>query len=277
MPTYIIHTNHAFRKNIETEGLFRKDGSQFRMKALKHEIEELETFVIENRDEAASEEETTLDAASLLKFWLRELPEPLIPARFHQPLLECCKIPNEHEKIRGILTVCLMLPGINIATLTCLMKFLAEVAKKSHLNKMEPRNLAIIFAPNVLPVPMQENIKTKNAKKISDAINDISKNLFEIVEIMIRHAHLIGIIDQDLEESLARMSVKSVLKDSILLSASIATKAKLTTPSSKLNGSSAKFYRQLSQSTPNLFGDEDDDDVEDFHRNAIAESSRTFQ
>ena len=156
------------------------------------------------------------------------------------------------------------------------MKFLAEVAKKSHLNKMEPRNLAIIFAPNVLPVPMQENIKTKNAKKISDAINDISKNLFEIVEIMIRHAHLIGIIDQDLEESLARMSVKSVLKDSILLSASIATKAKLTTPS-KLNGRSAKFYRQLSQSTPNLFGDEDDDDVEDFHRNAIAESSRTFQ
>ena len=276
MPTYIVHTNHAFRKNIETEGLFRKDGSQFRMKALKHEIEELETFVIENRDEAASEEETTLDAASLLKFWLRELPEPLIPARFHQPLLECCKIPNEHEKIRGILTVCLMLPGINIATLTCLMKFLAEVAKKSHLNKMEPRNLAIIFAPNVLPVPMQENIKTKNAKKISDAINDISKNLFEIVEIMIRHAHLIGIIDQDLEESLARMSVKSVLKDSILLSASIATKAKLTTPS-KFNGSSAKFYRQLSQSTPNLFGDEDDDDVEDFHRNAIAESSRTFQ
>ena len=48
-------------------------------------------------------EETVLDAASLLKQWLRELPEPLIPVQFHDIFLKCCKLTDE-KKILGKFT-----------------------------------------------------------------------------------------------------------------------------------------------------------------------------
>ena len=67
---------------LETEGIFRKSGSAVRQRNLRTSME-----TSENWSELLSDA-SVLDVSSLLKQWLRELPEPLVPAIFQKLLLE---------------------------------------------------------------------------------------------------------------------------------------------------------------------------------------------
>ena len=73
-PNFLVSILKFLRDHLETEGLFRKAGSIGQTKALKLDVHELETFFIDDFDD-----NTPHDVGNLLKQWLRELPEPLIP------------------------------------------------------------------------------------------------------------------------------------------------------------------------------------------------------
>ena len=85
VPHFLVAILNYLRENIETDGLFRKAGSAGRQRTLRLDIEEAETFFIQESDK---ERISPLDVGSLLKQWLRELPEPLIPTRFHDTFLK---------------------------------------------------------------------------------------------------------------------------------------------------------------------------------------------
>ncbi len=85
VPHFLIAILDHLRKHLNTDGLFRKAGSAGRMRVLRGEIEEAETFFV---SEELAETMSALDVASLLKQWLRELPEPLIPVRFMDTFLK---------------------------------------------------------------------------------------------------------------------------------------------------------------------------------------------
>lgn len=73
------------------------------------------------------------DVATLVKQFLRELPEPLIPTELQRPL--CDVQQREDGDLRGSLTVlltCLFPPG-SIHTLRYLFTFLQEVATRWEL------------------------------------------------------------------------------------------------------------------------------------------------
>ena len=90
VPHFLVAILNYLRENLKTEGLFRKAGSAGRQRVLRAEIEEAETFFIDKAKEESKEDNflSALDVASLLKQWLRELPEPLIPQRFHETFLK---------------------------------------------------------------------------------------------------------------------------------------------------------------------------------------------
>ena len=73
-PNFLVSILKFLRDHLETEGLFRKAGSTGQTKALRLDVHELETFFIDDFDD-----NTPHDVGNLLKQWLRELPEPLIP------------------------------------------------------------------------------------------------------------------------------------------------------------------------------------------------------
>ena len=79
VPHFLVAILNFLRGHLDTDGLFRKAGSAGRQKLLRVDIEEAETFYVDEKTAAIS----ALDVGSLLKQWLRELPEPLIPYRFH--------------------------------------------------------------------------------------------------------------------------------------------------------------------------------------------------
>lgn len=127
-----------------------------------------------------------IDIASILKYFFRELPEPLLPpGNFQETILRCllCKGTNE-RRITAIQMVCLLLPNIVLNTLVYFMQFLNLVSLHSTANKMSTKNLAIIFAPGLMPV--NENF----GQRLNSHV--------QIIEILIDNAHEIGIIPSEL-------------------------------------------------------------------------------
>ncbi|QRV86267.1 Rho GTPase-activating protein gacY [Ceratobasidium sp. AG-Ba] len=127
-------------RGLDSEGIYRISGRQAIVQDLIHRIE---------KDEAQFEFEKTTDVyciGSMLKRYLRELPEPL----FRFPLAERIQHSagrNDHVKngfmvLRGRLR---RLPGVHQATVRVLVEHLARVAARAPKNKMDPRNLAIVF------------------------------------------------------------------------------------------------------------------------------------
>lgn len=86
VPHFLVAILNWLRGRLETDGLFRKAGSAGRQRGLRAEIEEAETFFVEEDNEEVTV--SALDIGSLLKQWLRELPEPLIPLRFQDTYLK---------------------------------------------------------------------------------------------------------------------------------------------------------------------------------------------
>ncbi|KAG8220143.1 hypothetical protein J3R82DRAFT_1169 [Butyriboletus roseoflavus] len=126
-------------RGLESEGIYRVSGRHAVVQDLQHKIE---------RNEAAFKFNRLTDdvyaVSSLLKLYLRELPEPL----FRYPLSDRVEhtdgradpgsIAQMRSKIRR-------LPVIHRETLRAIVEHLARVAAFSEKNKMDVRNLAIVF------------------------------------------------------------------------------------------------------------------------------------
>ena len=93
------------------------------------------------------------------------------------------------SKIEAILTACLLLPPLHSATLTCVMRFLSEVAQASASNKMDERSLAIVFTPCLFPVTEDAT----NMKNVEHTNADLANKL-EIVEVLVRNSSSVSIM-----------------------------------------------------------------------------------
>jgi len=104
----------------------------------------------------------------LLKKYLRELPEPLIPKAVIPYFEEAVNIDDADQKI-AMLQQAIQSIGIGEPqrqTLKQLFTFLQVVIQNSSYNKMSSSNLAIVFAPTLkLPADVVDAL-TKNASNV---------------------------------------------------------------------------------------------------------------
>ncbi|RCN43733.1 RhoGAP domain protein [Ancylostoma caninum] len=84
--------------------------------------------------------------AGLLKLWLRQLPEPLIPHAFYQRALAASENPAEVTRLIQVL------PNTNQLVLAKLVSCLQDLSREEVVahTKMDVSNLAMVMAPNVL-------------------------------------------------------------------------------------------------------------------------------
>lgn len=136
-----------------------------------------------------------IDIASILKYFFRELPDPLLPpGNFQETILRCLLCKGTHErKIAAIKMVCLLLPNVVLNTLVYFMQFLNLVSLHSAANKMSIKNLAIIFAPGLMP--------------ISESYGSRLNSHVQILEILIDNAHDIGLIPPELMNRMPRLEL----------------------------------------------------------------------
>lgn len=127
------------KRGLEAEGIYRVSGRHAVVQDLQHKIE---------RNEAAFKFNPLTDdvyaVASLLKLYLRELPEPL----FRYPLQDRSEHTEsrvEQNQISQMRSKIRRLPAIHRETLRAVVEHLARVAARSEKNKMDIKNLAIVF------------------------------------------------------------------------------------------------------------------------------------
>ena len=109
------------------------------------------------------------DVCALMKQFLRELPDPLLPTRFHDTFLKCHLLEDDDARCDAVLLLCLLLPWHHMSTLRFIMLFLKRVAAVADRNKMDTANLAVCLAPNVL-----------NRKEKTDKMNMGESKLLQV-------------------------------------------------------------------------------------------------
>jgi len=90
-----------------------------------------------------------LNASSLLKMWLRELPSPLIPVQLYDA---CIADPDNGSAILP------RLPVLHRLVLTRLIHFLQVFVQPEYVacSRMGAANLAVVFAPALLRCPSED-------------------------------------------------------------------------------------------------------------------------
>ncbi|XP_034415431.1 rho GTPase-activating protein 22 [Cyclopterus lumpus] len=140
-------------RGLDEEGLFRMPGQANLVKELQEAFDCGDKPLFDSNTDVHT-------VASLLKLYLRELPEPVIPFSKYEDFLSCAQLlaKEEEEGVQelGRQVNTLPLPNYNLLTYIC--KFLDEVQSYASENKMSVQNLATVFGPNILRPKMEDPV-----------------------------------------------------------------------------------------------------------------------
>ncbi|KAL7860692.1 hypothetical protein AOLI_G00170410 [Acnodon oligacanthus] len=115
--------------------------------------------------------------SSLLKSFFRKLPEPLFTDDKYNDFIEANRMENASDRLKTLKKLIHDLPDYYFHTLKFLIGHLKTVADHSEKNKMEPRNLALVFGPTL--VRTSEDNMTDMVTHMPDR--------YKIVETLIQH------------------------------------------------------------------------------------------
>ncbi|XP_066229364.1 rho GTPase-activating protein 18 isoform X2 [Saccopteryx leptura] len=129
---------------LETEGLLRIPGAANRVKNL---CQELEAKFYEGTFNWESVKQH--DAASLLKLFVRELPQPLLSVEYLKAFQAVQNLSTKKQQLQALNLLVILLPDANRDTLKALLEFLQRVIDNKEKNKMTVMNVAMVMAPNL--------------------------------------------------------------------------------------------------------------------------------
>ncbi|KAL0969977.1 hypothetical protein UPYG_G00235490 [Umbra pygmaea] len=144
---------HIEKYGLQTVGIFRVGSSKKRVRQLRDDFDV-------GADVCLDEEHSVHDVAALLKEFLRDMPDPLLPRELYAAFLHA-NLLRGTDQFLYLQQLLYLLPPCNCDTLLRLLSLLHTV--QSHAqdtpgpqeteltgNKMTATNLAVIFGPNLL-------------------------------------------------------------------------------------------------------------------------------
>ncbi|XP_061848387.1 protein FAM13A isoform X3 [Colius striatus] len=158
------------------EGLFRVNGSMKMVEQLRLQYERGEEVELVKDGDVYS-------AASLLKLFLRELPDGIITSALHPRFIQLYQdTRNDMQKESNLKELLKELPDAHYCLLKYLCQFLIKVAEHHVENRMNLCNLATVFGPNCFHVPSGfEGIKEQEiCNKIMTKMLENYNTLFEL-------------------------------------------------------------------------------------------------
>ncbi|KAF8491785.1 hypothetical protein JB92DRAFT_3005205 [Gautieria morchelliformis] len=150
VPLIMLKCCEAIEKwGLESKGIYRLSGTHSKIQKLKELLDRDVGSVDLDSAEWTSD---INNVASLMKLWLRELPEPLLTHSLHQGFIEAAKIELDrmrhirlHERVND-------LPDANYATLKYFLGHLHKISLHEAENQMGISNLAIVFGPTLFGI-----------------------------------------------------------------------------------------------------------------------------
>ncbi|XP_026856772.2 unconventional myosin-IXAb isoform X2 [Electrophorus electricus] len=138
--------NYIEMHGLYTEGIYRKSGSTNKIKELKMGLDTDANSV--NLDDY-----NIHVIASVLKQWLRDLPNPLMTFELYEEFIRATSLQDKKEMVKGVYTVIDQLSRTHLNTLERLVFHLVRILLQEETNRMSANALAIVFAPCILRCP----------------------------------------------------------------------------------------------------------------------------
>ncbi|KAM7417250.1 hypothetical protein PAMA_017075 [Pampus argenteus] len=160
--------------HLDLEGLFLVNGNAERVDWLRQRYDSGEEVELEKEADLAS-------AVSLLRLFLQELPEPVIPTEIQGHILqlhqECS---NEEELCRNLKYLLQQLPQLNYGLLRFLCRFLASVASFQQ-ESWNVGALAAVFGPDIFHLSTEgEDLRDQESvSRVLAELLDNQEGLFD--------------------------------------------------------------------------------------------------
>uniref|UniRef100_A0A8B9MJL5 Oligophrenin 1 n=1 Tax=Accipiter nisus TaxID=211598 RepID=A0A8B9MJL5_9AVES len=165
--------NAVETKGITTEGVYRTVGSNIQVQKLLNAFFDPKC---PGDVDLQSGDWDIKTITSSLKFYLRNLSEPVMTYKLHKELVLAAKSENLDYRLGAIHALVYKLPDKNREMLELLIQHLVNICEHSRENLMSPSNMGVIFGPTLMraqedTVAAMMNIKFQNI----------------VVEILIEH------------------------------------------------------------------------------------------
>ncbi|XP_010897526.1 rho GTPase-activating protein 22 isoform X3 [Esox lucius] len=136
---------------LTEEGLFRMPGQTNHVRELQDAFDCGDKPLFDSNTDVHT-------VASLLKLYLRELPEPVVPYKNYTDFLVTAQLlaKDQEEGIQELARQVKALPQVNYNLLRYICRFLDEVQSHASQNKMSVQNLATVFGPNILRPKLED-------------------------------------------------------------------------------------------------------------------------
>lgn len=160
-------------------GIYRVPGNNASVTALTEEVNR-------NYDDVPQEDPRWNDVhvvSSLLKSYFRKMPDSLITSALYPKIIEADKIEDPRQRLEEIKRLIERLPPHNYHTLKHIILHLRNIVNNSDVNKMEAKNLAIVFGPTIIRAE-EENMQTMvnnmthQCKVVESLLSYVSKREF---------------------------------------------------------------------------------------------------
>ncbi|XP_045139456.1 rho GTPase-activating protein 21 [Echinops telfairi] len=183
-------------RGLEYTGIYRVPGNNAAISSMQEELNKGMTD-IDTQDDKWRDLNVI---SSLLKSFFRKLPEPLFTNDKYADFIEANRKEDPLERLKTLKRLIHDLPEHHFETLKFLSAHLKTVAENSEKNKMEPRNLAIVFGPTL--VRTSEDNMTHMVTHMPDQ--------YKIVETLIQH-HDWFFTEEGAEEPLTTVQEESTV------------------------------------------------------------------
>lgn len=160
---------------LEKEGIFRISG-------LMYDVRNLQQKYDEGEDVDLSKYQNVHILAHLLKQYLRDLPVPVCTFELYEQFLSLANLQGKEKKIDQIKLLIEKLPKEHAALMDVVLELAWDTSKFEEKNKMNPKNLAIVFGMNLFQSqdkdPMKAMKDNENILKISEFLIQNYKEIF---------------------------------------------------------------------------------------------------
>ncbi|XP_034453967.1 protein FAM13B isoform X5 [Hippoglossus hippoglossus] len=154
--------------HLDLEGLFLVNGNAERVDWLRQRYDSGEEVELEKEADLAS-------AVSLLRLFLQELPEPVIPTAIQGHILQLHQdYSNEEELCRNLKYLLQQLPQLNYGLLRFLCRFLASVASLQQ-ESWNVGALAAVFGPDIFHLS-SEGEDLRDQESVSRVLAELLDN-----------------------------------------------------------------------------------------------------
>ncbi|KZT40543.1 RhoGAP-domain-containing protein, partial [Sistotremastrum suecicum HHB10207 ss-3] len=133
---------------MEYEGIYRKTGGTSETKSITVLFERgrYDSFDLKNQDSFNDISSVT----SVLKSYFRALPDPLLTYALHETFMDASSIREPAAKSVALTALVNQLPREHYETVRLLMLHLHRIQEKQAYNRMDSKNLGVVFGPTLM-------------------------------------------------------------------------------------------------------------------------------